>query len=669
MAFWKSDLTRLLRPFARPYLPALVLVLVVGSVGALLQQSTIFLLNPTIRVLFPDRSTPLVVAEPDTSGADPGDEPGGAREVAADTDAKNPGEPNTQPSDEDGGKGTEAKEPSRVERFFDRLALFAIGDARALEPGQNGLKMRALWRIAAIVAVLAIASGVLQYIGNTLGAKVGLGMIVGLRQDLAAHLMGLSLRYHSGRKFGDLMSRISNDVGRTLSVVQLILRDLVQEPLLAIAGLVYAFGVAPEATLFVVLGLPLLVVPVSVLLKKVRRGSTKSLSQLGESVQVLAQMLQGIRTVKAYRAEGRELERFKRSNEEFVGASLKMVRASSLSSAWTVLYTHVGLGLMLVVVGWLVFYGEMVSGTDDMVVFFMMISRVYTSVKKMTRTVGQVAEAQGASTRLLALLDEKPDLIEQRGARQLSGFGDGVHIEALSFRYEPEGEDVLRDIELHVRPGETLALVGPSGSGKSTLLDLVARFIDPTEGRITVDGVDLREVSIDSWNARWAMVTQSPFLFHATIAENLRYGKAAATDVELEAAARAANIHEFILELPLGYATDVRDAGARLSGGQRQRITIARALLKNPDLLLLDEATSALDTESEAIVQAALDTIMRGRATIVIAHRLSTVRNADRIVVLDAGRIVGIGTHSELLAAGGLYQRLYAAQFAAEPAP
>ncbi len=275
-------------------------------------------------------------------------------------------------------------------------------------------------------------------------------------------------------------------------------------------------------------------------------------------------------------------------------------------------------------------------------------------------------ESVGAADRIQALLDEKPDVVERPQARAIGSLGSGVRFEGVSFAYPGGDGNAVVGLDLHVRPGETLALVGPSGAGKSTIVDLVARFIDPNQGRITADGLDLRDLTLDSWTAQYAMVGQTPFLFHTSIGENIKYGRPGATQAEVEGAARAAGIHEFITGLPQGYETNVADAGSRLSGGQRQRITIARAFLKGAPLLLLDEATSALDTESEKVVQEALERLMSHRTVIVIAHRLSTVRNADRIAVLDKGGLAEIGTHEELIARNGLYARLYAMQFSDE---
>jgi ABC-type multidrug transport system fused ATPase/permease subunit len=341
---------------------------------------------------------------------------------------------------------------------------------------------------------------------------------------------------------------------------------------------------------------------------------------------------------------------------------MRMVRAISLSHAWAVFYSVAGVAVLVFVLGLLKVRFDLFPDAGVMASWFILVARFSNFVKDATKSWTKVEESIGAAVRIQELLDERPDVIARPDARPIRRIERGIRFERVGFHY-PGGEaPALRGIDLEIRPGETLALVGPSGAGKSTLVDLVARFIDPTEGRVTADGVDLRDVRLDDWTALYAMVGQVPFLFHASLGENIAYGRPGATQEEIEAAARAAHIHDFIAGLPQGYATNAADMGTRLSGGQRQRITIARALLKGAPVLLLDEATSALDSASEAEVQRALDELMKEKTVIVVAHRLSTIQRADRIAVLEDGRLVELGTHVDLLARGGVYARLWALQ-------
>ena len=525
--------------------------------------------------------------------------------------------------------------------------------------------MQVIWIVTAILAALAVISSLSEYAFTWLSRWISLRMVVDLRQRLARHLMGLSMRYHGERRFGDLLSRVSTDVTITLQSTQTLLKTCVQQPLLAVGSLSVAYVIAPKPTLAVGLFLPAVAIPISILGRKVRRRSTKSLTSLGASVEVLTQMFRGIRTVKAFRAEERELERYRKMNESYMRTSMHMVRAVASISASTTFLSSMGFAVLFLLVVWANQQFGFFANGGQMAGFFMAISMVYTHVKSTTRAVNKIQESAGAADRLMSLFDQRVDIVEQEGAHAIESLGAGIRFDDVSFAYAGSDRPAIDGLNLTIHPGETLALVGASGAGKTTLVDLIARFIDPTAGRVVVDGRDLRELSIDAWSNLYAMVGQVPFLFHASAFENIRYGKPDATRAEVEAAAAAANIGEFIASLPEGYDTIVGDQGARLSGGQRQRITIARAILKGAPLLLLDEATSALDSESEAIVQEALERLMEDRTVIVIAHRLSTIRNADRIAVLDQGRLVELGSHEQLIAQGGVYARLHAVQFGA----
>lgn len=622
---------RLLKPHVIPRLPGWALVFVLTTIMTVCKKAPIFLLGPLWnRVLFP--------------------------QAAAIEEAE-------------GGGGNAAL--NWIDARFDSLETVVVGsllDGGGAAPGSAEAKLNTLITVAVALTLIAFVSAVAQFCFTLLSRWIGLRMIVDLRLRIAEHLMSLSLRYHSERRLGDLLSRISNDVGMTLHMIEIVMKDLIKQPMMIAGAIAAAATIAPKPTLFAVLGMPLLAVPISVLGRRVRRKSRKSLRVLGASVQALTQMFRGIRTVKSFRAEEREVERYREINHSYMHSAMKVVRAAAWIQGLTSFVANAGLALLVFLTGWVALSGHGLDTGSQTMMFFLAISMVYEHIRKITGSWNKVQESQGASQRLLDLFDEGVDIQVRPDALPIATLEQSIRFENVSFRYESADRLAIDGLELEIRRGETLALVGPSGSGKTTTIDLIARFLDPTDGRVSVDGKDLRDLSLDDWTHLYALVGQDPFLFHDTIGENILYGRPGATHEEVVEAACAANIHEFIESLPEGYATRVGDDGERLSGGQRQRITIARAILKGAPILLLDEATSALDSEAEAEVQAALDRLMSERTVIVIAHRLSTIRNADRICVLESGRGVELGTHDDLIAANGTYRKLHDMQFGLDSA-
>lgn len=510
----------------------------------------------------------------------------------------------------------------------------------------------------AIIATFVLR-GVVGFGSSYLTEYVGQRIIADLRTALNDHIQHMSLSFFNRTPTGTIVSRVTNDV----VLVRAALTDAVASVLKDASSLVILVAVAFYQdwllSLIAFVAFPASVLPILRLSKRLRSLAKKGQVSMGNLTMLLQETIQGNRVVKAFGMEDYEKQRFDGENDRLFRLYMKgtMIRAST--NPMMEVLAAFGIAGVVWYGGYSVINGGRTQGA--FLSFLTALFLLYDPFKGLVRTNAMVQQAMGAAERLMELLDTATDVVERPGARPLAGIRDGIRFEGVSFRYDHEL--VLRDIDLEIHRGEVVALVGMSGGGKSTIADLIPRFYDVPQGRITIDGVDIRDYTLASVRAHMAIVTQHTFLFNDTVRNNIAYGDIATDMNAIVAAARAANAHEFIMEMPEGYDTAIGELGVKLSGGQRQRLAIARALLKDAPILVLDEATSALDNESERLVQEALETLMRNRTTLVIAHRLSTVRRADRIVVVVRGQIVEQGTHDELLALDAEYRKLYDLQF------
>jgi subfamily B ATP-binding cassette protein MsbA len=538
-----------------------------------------------------------------------------------------------------------------------RLLESTIG--RLLVPGAD--PMQAITALCIAIAVVFMLKNVFDYLRQYLVVQLEQSVTRDLRNSVYTHMLELDLRFYNRTRAGQIINRLTSDTDLLRTLVTKNVSTFVTSVLQVAISIVILVLISWQLTLLALVVMPLTFVAWRKLLAPLRRGDRRVLDMSGEVTSHLQETVSGVRQVKAAAAERFEAMRFRALTDLYFRNVVRTERIRALASPLSESMAAVGTVLLLWFGGRMVIQGALTPGA--FITFIGISLKLYQPAKWLSKFPATVQPGLSAAERFFEFLDTPLEMVDQPGARVFETVQDAVRFENVSFHYTNDAP-VLNGVTLTARRGTVTALVGPSGAGKTTLVDLIARFYDPTEGRITIDGIDMRDFSVKSLRHMMGVVTQETVLFHDTVRSNIAYALPDSTQDAVERAARAANAHDFIMQMPDGYDTILGERGTRLSGGQRQRIAIARAILRDPPILIFDEATSALDSESERLVQEAIEHLLEGRTVFVIAHRLSTIMNADQILTMEDGRIIQSGTHDELLAEGGLYRKLYRLQHA-----
>ena len=523
-------------------------------------------------------------------------------------------------------------------------------------PGSGAADL--LWICAVFLAVISLAVAFSGFYRAIMGQEVRIRVIIDIRKKLFGKLSTQSLDFYESRTHGDVISRTVGDVNTLSSSIQLLFGDFLQSPLTILFSLALAFFASWKLTLLTIPFLILLTIPVFRQARKVRMGTKGALSHVGETTEGLSQLMSGIRVVKTFGLEERRQQQFGETSEALQKAQIRTEIARAKGRSFVEGLYNLLSAAVIGFGGWFLLNDLVDISFGDFTIFLAAIVSCYTPIKNVAKIITTLAESTAATDRIFDLIDSPVSMQDESGAAEFAGFSDKIEFRDVSYRYPGQEEQAVEGISFVIGQGEKIALVGPSGAGKSTLFDLLARLREQDSGEILFDGVDSKSVTRSSLLAHMAYVGQEPFLFNTTVEDNIRGADQNATADQVTAAAKAAAIHDDIMALPDGYQTVLGERGDRLSGGQRQRLTIARAFLRDAPILLLDEATAALDSESEQLVQSALERLMKDRTVLVIAHRLATIQDSNRVLVLESGRIVEQGADQELRAQGGLYSRL-----------